>query len=639
MGSNSISDYFATARSPERKRLAGKVVDSATNIFNDLVADPTWKGMFDKDPRGLSMQEHAIVQAQLLHPAREIRKKFCKEGRPVIIAFDEAALFFSGNESQPEDELMSALRRVLGLLKIYPIWTLLLSTSSCVSYFALPEHKDPSGRINTGFQKRVDPFYALMLDVQMCRRFNDSSTRAIEFTKPLEQFATAHHMTLYGRPLWSGYRRHEPQTIRGFVLGKLLTTSGNALRAYNPSNIYHVFAVLAARVSLDPCLNTEEAADLAREAVNSHLRIILDLHPFSGRMTTVTPVEPIVAEAAAFLLMENDIDGKHYWVQSIKSLVQKLLNPGLIEKGLRGELFARIVLVLGRDYYIYGEVTRLGGNHLGSGGEEDMGASGAPIVEPTEEDEMMPDADEVSLPTTNGFDYARPFKVVGFLQYLLGWQDLDKIPSVHGTSHHTRTSHGEPITLGVVFQGAFMNFSHFTSTDTALEPENMQALLHNLMHTQSALQLKFQQIGYDLLIPIYLGNPKDAFNPTLLTAMLIQIKNRQRATTFVPSADEIHRLFSTTHNNPIIVALFDVGLKDNSVKVVESCRPDVYAFYASGRTVFPVLSGDHVLAHHCGQLLDEVYTSQQDDILRRMCQRNARYNTHTWEERFPNLNQ
>ena len=145
----------------------------------------------------------------------------------------------------------------------------------------------------------------------------------------------------------------------------------------------------------------------------------------------------------------------------------------------------------------------------------------------------------------------------------------------------------------------------------------MQALLHNLMHTQSALQLKFQQIGYDLLIPIYLGDPKDAFNPTLLTAMLIQIKNKQRATTFVPSADEIHHLFSTTHNNPIIATLFGVGLKDNSVKVVESCRPDMYAFYASGRTVFPILSRDHVLAHNCGQLRDEVYISQ-DDIPRRM---------------------
>ena len=88
VGSNSISDYFVIARSPERKRLAGKVVDSVTNIFNDLVADPTWKGMFDKDPRGL---KHVTVQAQLVRPAREIRKQFCKEGRPVIIAFDEAA--------------------------------------------------------------------------------------------------------------------------------------------------------------------------------------------------------------------------------------------------------------------------------------------------------------------------------------------------------------------------------------------------------------------------------------------------------------------------------------------------------------------------------------------------------------------
>jgi len=187
-GANNISEYFATARSPDRKRLASKVINSATKIFSDLAADLTWKGMFDKDPRGLRMAENVIVQEQLLRPVRIISKKFSKEGRPVIIAFDEAALFFRAKESTTEDELMSALRGVLGLLKIYPIRTLLLSTSSRVNYFALPEHMGPSRRVNTSYLKLVDPFYALMLDVQMCRRFNDPSERETHFTKPLEQF-------------------------------------------------------------------------------------------------------------------------------------------------------------------------------------------------------------------------------------------------------------------------------------------------------------------------------------------------------------------------------------------------------------------------------------------------------------------
>ena len=209
-------------------------------------------------------------------------------------------------------------------------------------------------------------------------------------------------------------------------------------------------------------MNTEEAADLAREAVNSHLRIILDLHPFSGRMTTITLVEPIVAEAVAYLLMEKDTGGKHFWVQSIKPLTQKLLNPGLIEKGLRGERFARIVLVLARDYYIYKSMTRADDHHLGEDDNQEMRGSDAKLVEPTPEDDSIPDADEPSMAITDEFDYARPFKVVGFLQHLFGWKNLETIPSVYNTSHHSHTSQGEPSTLGVAFQDAVMNFSHFT---------------------------------------------------------------------------------------------------------------------------------------------------------------------------------
>lgn len=69
-----------------------------------------------------------------------------------------------------------------------------------------------------------------------------------------------------------------------------------------------------------------------------------------------------------------------------------------------------------------------------------------------------------------------------------------------------------------------------------------------------------------------------------------------------------------------------------------ACQPEVYAFYASGRTVFQVLSGYQVLANNCWELLDEVYISDQDELLQSMCQRSARYSAHPWEERFANLN-
>jgi hypothetical protein len=58
---------------------------------------------------------------------------------------------------------------------------------------------------------------------------------------------------------------------------------------------------------------------------------------------TVTPSESILAKAAMEHLCEEN------WPGSIKTLTQGLLQQGLIEKGGKGELFARLVLILAHD--------------------------------------------------------------------------------------------------------------------------------------------------------------------------------------------------------------------------------------------------------------------------------------------------
>lgn len=66
-----------------------------------------------------------------------------------------------------------------------------------------------------------------------------------------------------------------------------------------------MFAVLASHLCLDPCPNREESNLLAKEAVNSHLRVLSAIDTYLGGVRTVTPSEPVVADAAAWLLLQS----------------------------------------------------------------------------------------------------------------------------------------------------------------------------------------------------------------------------------------------------------------------------------------------------------------------------------------------
>jgi hypothetical protein len=64
----------------------------------------------------------------------------------------------------------------------------------------------------------------------------------------------------------------------------------------------HVFALLAYRVCLTPCIRNAVANELSTTAVSSHLRLISSINLQHGRTLTTTPSEPLVSEATAHYL-------------------------------------------------------------------------------------------------------------------------------------------------------------------------------------------------------------------------------------------------------------------------------------------------------------------------------------------------
>src|SRR5438046_442333 len=106
---------------------------------------------------------------------------------------------------------------------------------------------------------------------------------------------------------------------------------------FMPQGSDQVFAALSFRLSLDVCLENPITLPLIRKAVNSHLRVVVSMNQ-PGAPNTFTPSEPVLAKAAMELLCYEK-----NWSNSIGTFARHLLQRGVIEKGLRGELYSRLM--------------------------------------------------------------------------------------------------------------------------------------------------------------------------------------------------------------------------------------------------------------------------------------------------------
>ena len=112
----------------------------------------------------------------------------------------------------------------------------------------------------------------------------------------------------------------------------------------------HIFALMAYRIALDPCLNLQHSADIAVTAVNDHLRWIHSFDQEKRTFKTKTLCEPLVSEAAASrLIIRYKYNATDLWPKSIDEIRNKIFEPGMIDRGKGGELVARLLLTWKRD--------------------------------------------------------------------------------------------------------------------------------------------------------------------------------------------------------------------------------------------------------------------------------------------------
>jgi hypothetical protein len=602
--SGNVADWHL--RSNDRTTFCDLVVSRAEEIVNSLVQNRDWRHTFydDRDSQVRIALEKSHSLDGLLGEAKKLENnlgRFPHEvGKPLLVmVFDEASSLLKLDGSGKLDPgRYHALNRIISCLMKFPMWFFFLSTESQVGMLIPAKDVertgdysyDPSARIATtgGLSlARFPPFLGLQLDVEDRKRMLDPDSRTTELHKKMNEFTYPEHMAMFGRPLWFGY---DPADMN--QLAKLKLVGGRQRTTYDAKDVHHVFAALSFRLSLDVCLQNPRTHSLASTAVNSFMRVVISMDQETGVLDTITPSEPVVAEAAMEHLCENS-----NWSDSIRTLTEELLEKGLIDKGLKGELYSRFILILARDWL------------------------------------------QIN---------ASPPKSVPQLQATFTVQQF--LMALYGENHHESI-----LLIPRKMREAWMNFNHFVPTDENLTLEVIPGLLHDLLRRSAAMQLTHDQPTYDKLIPIYFGNPDEPFEVSCCGVILVQDKNRDQATTpgniFGETFTEVnpkhesqpipkavnsqHPIRDGSHfvlnkmTNPILYLLFDLGVirkpKATSALVQVSRnsgkKPDIWAIHSRGhnRTVFGCL--DHM---RCGDNSEKFFTSlkAEKNAHYELCQRN-----------------
>jgi hypothetical protein len=371
------------------------------------------------------------------------------------------------------------MNRIISCLKAYRFWFFFLSTDSSVKMLVPPDSSETTGNPSEVSSVRValpgklkdmelfrfPPFIYFSIDIAIRRAVRESASPHGELRKSLALIARPAHLAMYGRPLWHGYNIDD---LLGFARLKLL---GGGTSTYAPaSNVQHLFAVLSSRLALDVCMQNPRTMTLVDKAVGSYLRVVDGIDAASGVMSTHAPSEPILAQAALECLCEGN-----NWNQSVISATAEFIQKGFVERGLKGELYARLVCCVANDA-LYRK-------------------------------SLLAAAKENAPPRTASYTLR------SFLLSLYGKEQASYINLMDATLLNTR-----------------LNFTHFAVTEKHLTPGVLPTLLRDLLRCRAALQLCFQQQYVDLLIPGYQGREDEELDPGKCVYIGIQVKNKIAAT-------------------------------------------------------------------------------------------------------------
>jgi hypothetical protein len=114
---------------------------------------------------------------------------------------------------------------------------------------------------------------------------------------------------------------------------------------FHAHNKFHVLAMISQRFCVDPILASIEAVQLADGSVANHMRVLTSVSSDGREFHTHSPSEPVLVLGAIDILYKTP-----GWAPILNTFCTTLCEGGLVEKGLLGELGARMVMLIARDF-------------------------------------------------------------------------------------------------------------------------------------------------------------------------------------------------------------------------------------------------------------------------------------------------
>ncbi|KAJ7642745.1 hypothetical protein DFH06DRAFT_606247 [Mycena polygramma] len=340
----------------------------------------------------------------------------------------------------PSDQI-SPLLRVMECLSKHNLWFVLVSTSAKIVSIVPSMNVRGSQRFIN--QTSLPPWFYLPFDPYLAGR---------PITPTISAALKLQEIKQYGRPLWRIYTDGE---VLPAAQMKLLGASG--LMDFDESQIFSLYSQRIC-LHLNPSASSHK---LEVMAVESHLRQATGIH--GGMLLTTCPSEPILALAAATAINSSPECARNT-TQALVALITKYQ----VDRGLEGELYARLIMVMARD---------------------------------------------AATPTLVESEALQPTSLAAFLRSLLHRQ------------HIPATSLATFERIGVNVQ---LTFTHFVELEADIGIIDADWCF-DMLCRGAAAQCTFCQPVIDGLIVGYSGDLSQAFDETQLFLVCYQVKARHQA--------------------------------------------------------------------------------------------------------------
>ncbi|KAL4072622.1 hypothetical protein V8B97DRAFT_1899112 [Scleroderma yunnanense] len=251
----------------------------------------------------------------------------------VVIAFDEIHTLAKPRGQDPWSPFHE-MRRALRGLRTLSLFTLFLSTSATLCWIPPTPGHDSSARILLEGEA-VLPF---------CELGFDEFALPLDFSKTvkLSQVTSEEHLISYGRPLYvlNALSTQEDIIFR-FAAAKLL---GGTAYEGQILNVPQKLGCLAQRIPIEflSAVYASQVSDQEKEQVHSHMRVVLKVGKNLETMVTTSPSEPVLSEAAYFVMTTQT-------QFSPPQALQEILNEFAVNKGELGELMVTLLFTMARD--------------------------------------------------------------------------------------------------------------------------------------------------------------------------------------------------------------------------------------------------------------------------------------------------